>query len=106
MRDPIAAEDQVRFQSAPRLRELDAEIEGELEAAMAGMAGQDLLGAETSAKVRQQAGAAPDHGRKKGKVLIVHGQDVFVEVPGGRSQGVLPILQFPDGARRQARRWK
>src|SRR5204863_2189674 len=53
--------------------------------------------AESSANVRQQAGAAPDHGRKKGTVLAVHGQDVFVEVPGGRSQGVLPVLQFPEG---------
>jgi small subunit ribosomal protein S1 len=30
-------------------------------------------------------------------VLSVHGKDVFVEVPGGRSQGVLPLEQFPDG---------
>ena len=29
--------------------------------------------------------------------MTVHGQDVFIEVPGGRSQGVLPILQFPEG---------
>jgi small subunit ribosomal protein S1 len=36
--------------------------------------------------------------RKKGKVISVHGPDVFVDVPGGRSQGVLSIDQFPDGA--------
>src|SRR5438093_12703739 len=41
--------------------------------------------------------AAPGGSRKKGKVLSVHGADVFVDVPGGRSQGVLPIAQFPDG---------
>ena len=35
--------------------------------------------------------------RKKGKVIQVHGPDVFVDVPGGRSQGVLPLMQFPDG---------
>src|SRR5207248_11790938 len=38
-----------------------------------------------------------DGGRKKGKVLAVHGGDVFVHVPGGRSQGVLPLTQFPEG---------
>jgi ribosomal protein S1 len=29
--------------------------------------------------------------------MSVHGPDVFIDVPGGRSQGVLPIDQFPDG---------
>jgi len=33
-------------------------------------------------------------GRKTGVVVSVHGNDVFVEVPGGRSQGVLPLQQF------------
>jgi small subunit ribosomal protein S1 len=97
MREPMPSLDDARFQAGPSVKDLDAEIEGELEAALAGMSSHDLLGAESSAKVRQQAGTAPDHGRKKGTVLSVHGQDVFVEVPGGRSQGVLPILQFPDG---------
>ena len=95
-REPMPSFDEPRFQSAPSMRELDAEIERELEAALADMPAQDLLGAETSEKV-QQAAAGPDHGRKKGTVLSVHGQDVFVEIPGGRSQGVLPILQFPEG---------
>ncbi len=36
------------------MKELDAEIEGELEAALAGISGQDLLAAETSAHVRQR----------------------------------------------------
>jgi small subunit ribosomal protein S1 len=97
MREPMPSLDDPRFQAGPSIKDLDAEIEGELEAALAGISGQDLMGAETSANVRQQSGAAPDHGRKKGTVLVVHGQDVFVEVPGGRSQGVLPILQFPEG---------
>jgi small subunit ribosomal protein S1 len=30
-------------------------------------------------------------------VLSIHGPDVFVDVPGGRSQGVLPLTQFPEG---------
>src|SRR5262249_8677318 len=35
-------------------------------------------------------------GPKKGKVISIRGKDVFVDV-GGRTQGVLPILQFEDG---------
>ena len=41
--------------------------------------------------------AETDNKRKKGRVLAIHGPDVFVDVPGGRSQGVLPAGQFPDG---------
>jgi len=98
MREPMPSLDEPRYQHGPSMRDLDAEIEGELEAALAGMASNDLLAAETSEGVRKKADASPDHGRKQGKVITVHGQDVFIEVPGGRSQGVLPILQFPEGS--------
>ena len=83
--------------SAPSLRELDAEIEGELEAALSGISEKDLLGPDTSSDAHQQAESSADPRRKKGTVLSVHGQDVFVQVPGGRSQGVLSLEQFPDG---------
>ena len=89
--------DAQRFGSGLKLKELDDEIAGELEAAMGGMSAQDLYAAESSQAARVQAAAGADHGRKQGKVLSVHGQDVFVEVPGGRSQGVLAVEQFPDG---------
>jgi len=79
----------------PKLRDLDAEIEGELEAALAGFPGKDLLIPEPKPTQAETPGA---HRRKKGKVLSVHGPDVFIDVPGGRSQGVLPLMQFPDGA--------
>jgi small subunit ribosomal protein S1 len=80
----------------PRLRDLDKEIESELEAAMGGLTAKDLYG-EPAKGGRKPAPAGPDAGRKKGKVLAVHGPDVFVEVPGGRSQGVIPLMQFPEG---------
>ncbi len=83
------------FGRAPSLRDLDKEIEGDLEAALAGLSDKDLLGGEPQKKPQPQPGAAP--GRKKGRVLSVRGGDVFVEVPGGRTQGVLPLQQFPDG---------
>ncbi len=82
--------------STLRLKDLDAEIESELQAALAGISEQDLLGKEPA-----ESPKAPAEGEakapKKGKVISVHGPDVFVEVPGGRSQGVLSLLQFPEG---------
>jgi small subunit ribosomal protein S1 len=84
-----------RFTTGPSLKDLDAEIEGELEAALGSVSEKDLFGADSSRQARQQAAGKP--GRQEGTVLAVHGRDVFVDVPGGRSQGVLPVEQFPDG---------
>jgi small subunit ribosomal protein S1 len=77
------------------LKELDAEIEGELQAALAGISDQDLKGGAGPGGA--PAAAPGESGPKKGRVISVHGPDVFVEVPGGRSQGVLSMMQFPDG---------
>jgi ribosomal protein S1 len=74
-----------------RFKGLDAEIERELQEAMGGMSEKDIFGEPA------QAQSQGPTGRKKGKVHSIHGPDVFVDVPGGRSQGVLPIMQFPDG---------
>ena len=76
------------------LKDLDEEIEGELEAALSGISEADLAGGEQAPPKTPAEGEAPG---KKGKVISIHGPDVFVEVPGGRSQGVLPLLQFPEG---------
>src|SRR5947209_846154 len=55
-REPMPSLDEPRFQERPKMSDLDAEIEGELEAALAGISTKDLLGAETSASVRQKTG--------------------------------------------------
>jgi small subunit ribosomal protein S1 len=88
----VTFEDDARFQAGPSLRELDKEIENELAAALGGFSDKDL-----QAERRPQQAADATQGRKKGKVLSVRGPDVFVEVPGGRTQGVLPVEQFPEG---------
>lgn len=75
----------------PDSRSLDKEIEAELEAAMAGFNVEGTL-AKQERKPESPAGGTP--GKKRGTIVGVHGKDVFVEVPGGRSQGVLPIQQF------------
>ena len=82
---------------APNVRDLDAEIAAELEAALQGMDDKSLYGADSSKRARESADAQGEHGRKKGKVLSVHGPDVFIEIPGGRGQGVLAMENFPDG---------
>jgi small subunit ribosomal protein S1 len=92
---PPALQTDHGFGSGPRLKDLDKDIERELEEAMGGLSEKELLGERQQHAPRAPAGDTS--GRKKGKVLRVHGPDVFVEVPGGRSQGVLPMTQFPDG---------
>ncbi len=71
----------------------DAEMEHEMEEALAGFGDQDLLGKEE----RHRKPATAESPMKKGRVYSVHGPDVFIELPGGRTQGVLPVEQFPEG---------
>ena len=77
----------------PNNRELDKMIEDEMNAAMAGF---DVSATVAQAETQQkpQAPKLRPTGRKVGVVVGLHGKDVFVEVPGGRSQGVLPLQQF------------
>jgi small subunit ribosomal protein S1 len=73
----------------------DEEMERQLQEAMSGMSDKELYG-EPAQKGRRDK-TATDTGPKKGKVFRIHGQDVFIDLPGGRTQGVLPLLQFPEG---------
>jgi small subunit ribosomal protein S1 len=77
--------------------DLDRELEREMIEAMGGAADtaiQKLLGEdEERAKLAREAAPA---GARKGKVMSIRGKDVFLDV-GGRTQGVLPIMQFTDG---------
>jgi small subunit ribosomal protein S1 len=91
---PQLAPEQV-YGAGPRIRELDAQIEQELQEAMSGLSDRELYGEPQSGKPK--APATPDQGRKKARVLSVRSPDVFLEVPGGRAPGVLPLLQFPEG---------
>ncbi len=76
-----------------RIDAFDEAMERELQEAMGGLSDKDLYGEEASARRR----GGPEPGPKKGKVFRIHGADVFIELPGGRTQGVLPMMQFPDG---------
>jgi small subunit ribosomal protein S1 len=90
---PLAPEQM--YDSGPRLRDLDAEIQNELDEALGGLSDKDIYG-ETSQETRKPTPASPQEG-KKAKVVAVRGSDIFLEIPGGRSPGVLPLQQFPEG---------
>lgn len=79
----------------PKLRDLDAEIEAELQEALGEVSEKDLL-PEQKKREKPAPGQKPTN-RIQGKVMRVHGPDVFIDLPGGRTQGVLPLLQFPEG---------
>jgi small subunit ribosomal protein S1 len=79
-----------------RLSELDKDIEADLAAAMSGFEteiSQDAEAAKQQAMAKANAPKTPFQ-KKKGRVVSIHGQDVFVDVPGGRSQGYMPMSQF------------
>lgn len=77
-------------------KDLNADLESEVQEAMGGLSEKELYGDLSPKGQPRPAGPKPD--RLKGKVLSIHDQDIFVDVPGGRSQGVLPLAQFPEGA--------
>ncbi len=81
---------------SPNVRDLDKEIEAELNAALGGLDDKNLFAGDTSEKVRAEAAQSED-GRKKGKVISIRMPDIFVEIPGGRGQGVLTAEHFPEG---------
>jgi small subunit ribosomal protein S1 len=85
------------FGGGARLHGLDADIEKEVEEAMGGLSEKELYAEPAAASPAPTDQPAGDDKRKKGRVLAIRAGDVFVDVPGGRSQGVLPASQFPDG---------
>jgi len=95
-RPPLGASAEPELAGVGRLKGLDADIEKELEEAMGGLSEKEIYAAP-AASPAASGDAGTDNKRKKGRVLAIHGPDVFVDVPGGRSQGVLPASQFPDG---------
>ncbi|QDU82757.1 30S ribosomal protein S1 [Polystyrenella longa] len=85
----------------PKADDLDADIDAQLEAAMAGeMASGDLAATAASNSdadpVKISEAEVGEGDRLKGKVDSINGDDVFIEL-GLRSSGVLSLRQFPKG---------
>jgi small subunit ribosomal protein S1 len=94
---PGAGNPPVPAEPAPVLPRLDQDsLEQEIEAAMGGLSDKDIYGDLNQPRLKQPAGSSEPQ-RKIGKVVLVRGNDVFVDVPGGRTQGVLAVTQFPEG---------
>jgi ribosomal protein S1 len=77
----------------------DDDIEKELLEAMGGMSEKEIF--SDPGRPPNQGGmgeaASTEPSRKKGRVIRVHAPDVFLALPGGRSEGLLSLQQFPDG---------
>ncbi|QDS97422.1 S1 RNA-binding domain-containing protein [Adhaeretor mobilis] len=75
----------------PNVRDkLTPEMEAELEAAMGGDSVDDVIGDSTKDASEELAAGT----KVTGKVLKVAGEDLFLEVPGTRHQGVIQVKQF------------
>jgi small subunit ribosomal protein S1 len=75
--------------------ETDASLDKEVEAALSGVSVEQLYGFDQpkpEAPVSQQP-AQPTGGVRKGKVVNIRRDDVFVDL-GGKSQGVAPLTHF------------
>lgn len=79
---------------APKLHELDQDIEAELAAAMSGYDPSTTVGLAEPIQQNAPKGTVKSGQRHKGTVISVRGMDVFIEVPGGRSQGLMSLDQF------------
>jgi small subunit ribosomal protein S1 len=70
---------------------LDSDLQKELDAALGGASLDDLIEAESVPRKPRKPG--PRSGIRKGTVIAIQGDDIFVDV-GGRSEGLLPASQF------------
>ena len=92
---PRSLEHEQTYGEGKRIDAFDDEMEKQLQEAMGGLSDKDLYG--DPAEQAHQRAKPGEPGPKKGKVFRIHGADVFIDMPGGRTQGVLPLEQFPDG---------
>ena len=70
----------------------DDELEREIQEALGDMSLADLVDLESG---KQPGERGQDKGIRRGRVVAIHGDDIFMDV-GGRSEGVLPAAQFKD----------
>jgi small subunit ribosomal protein S1 len=96
--EPVPAAPTGRF-PPPNIRaKLPADLEAELEAAMAGSSLDELIDRDEA--VTKQAALEPES-KQTGRIVLIHREDVFVEL-GGREQGVVPLKQFAESPELEA----
>jgi small subunit ribosomal protein S1 len=77
-----------------KFRPADTALEQEVADALAGVSLDDLYGFDKS-QPSAPAPAAQARGVRRGRIISIGKDDVFVDL-GGKSQGVVPIMQFDD----------
>src|SRR5688572_1435680 len=79
-----------------KFRPQDEALEREVVAALEGVSLDDLYATDKpEVGTRQQQQAASRGGQRRGRIVSIGKDDVFVDL-GGKSQGVVPITQFED----------
>lgn len=89
---PAAPEDAEGEFPPPRIRRASADVEQEIDEALAGLSMEALLGGES------EQDAAPDLQREQkitGRVIKIDPENVFFHL-GGRNEGIMALTQFPD----------
>jgi small subunit ribosomal protein S1 len=64
---------------------------------MSGVDQKSLLGGDQPGKAQREPRRGDAGHRQTGAVMRIHAGDVFIEMPGGRAQGLMDTTQFPDG---------
>ena len=81
-------------QRQPRVGDLDASLQAEIDAALADMSVDEML--DSAGPATRTSGPAPGlRTTRTGRIVRVHGGEVFVEF-GPKSQGVCPASQFDE----------
>jgi small subunit ribosomal protein S1 len=92
-RGPVMPEAPVRNVERPNIRaELSPELQDELDAALAGVSLDELVEKTPAAAT---ADVILPESRQQGRVVGIHGDDLFVDL-GGRNQAVVSASQFPE----------
>ncbi len=82
--------------AAPAAAESEMDLEQEVEAALAGKSLEELMDEQEASGKVQQAAPGSGNDMKKGRVIAIQKDDIFVEL-GSRTQGVITADQFePD----------
>ena len=85
-------QDEKKFHPSPVL---DPGLQRELDEALGDMSLADLLDAEDTVAPSPPRAAAAKEGLRRGTVIAIHGDDIFVDM-GGPHDGILPAGQFVD----------
>src|SRR5208283_2582777 len=83
-----SSDDQYKEKFRP---DADAKLDAQVDAALRGLSDAELYGFDKP----KSAESTDDKGFRRGKIVSIGKEDVFVDF-GGKSQGLVPLLQFEE----------